>query len=305
MGLFNWIFKKPSKKLKIGVAFGGGGARGFSHIGVIKALEEAGIKPAMISGTSAGSLVGAVWASGKTGDEIEKISETLDAKDIKTSKMFFIPSKATGLENVVINAMGGDLNFDELQVPFYCVTTNLVTGKEVVWNSGKVAKCVSASCAFPGFFAPVHIDGQNYIDGGLLNNNPCNVLRKKCDIVIGVDINSTRGEGTLSTKTLDVVLASYRIMSAYNSKLGVEFADVVISPDMRRFKATKIIDPKAMIEEGYKATKEALPKILHLMETQKPNTDKRIVKQEKKWQKKHKKLYGKKDDKKKTKTSKK
>ncbi len=297
MGIFSWIFK-PSKKLKIGIAFGGGGARGFSHIGVIKALEEAGIKPTMISGTSAGSLVGAVWASGKTGEEIEKFSETLDAKDIKTSKMFFIPNKATGIENVVKNAMGGDLSFEDLAVPFYCVTTNLVKGEEVVWHSGKVAKCVSASCAAPGFFAPVNIDGENYVDGGLLNNNPCNVLRKKCDIVIGVDINSTRGEGTLSTKTLDVVLASYRIMSAYNSKLGVEYADVVISPDMRRFRATKIIDPKAMIEEGYKATKEALPKILYLMKMQKPNTDKRTIKQEKKWQKTHKKLYGKKNDKK-------
>lgn len=298
MGLFSWIFKKPNKKLKIGIALGGGGARGFSHIGVIKALEEAGIKPTMISGTSAGSLVGAVWASGKTGDEIEKISETLDAKDIKTSKMFFIPSKATGIENVVINAMGGDLSFEDLKVPFYCVTTNIMTGQEVVWNSGKVAKCVSASCAFPGFFAPVNIDGQNHVDGGLLNNNPCDILRKKCDIVIGVDINSSRGEGTQSTKTLEVVLASYRIMSAYNSKKGVEFADVVISPDMRRFKATKIIDPKAMIAEGYKATKEALPTILHLMKMQKPNTDKKTIKQEKKWQKKHTKLYGKRNDKK-------
>lgn len=280
MGIFSFLFKKnnQSKKVKIGLVLSGGGAKGVCHVGVLKAFEEEGIRFDMVAGTSAGSLVGAAYSAGRTADELVELALSIEAKDIRKNKVFFMPSKTSGIEELTIKAIEGNKNFDELKTKFFCVGTCLNDGTQKVFSSGNVAKAVCASCCFPGFFVPVEIDGKIYVDGGLVNNLPTSVLRDNlCDIIIAVDLSSAN-IGTQSIKTLDVLGASYKIMSSINVKFARELADVVIKPDMKGFKSTKLKDPNKLIEEGYIATKEQMLKILDLINKAKPIKRKKIFK---------------------------
>lgn len=243
-----------SNNKKIGLALGGGGARGYAHIGVLRALQENGIEFDFIAGTSAGSIVGSFIAAGMTYQQILKQIETFSLKEIKTSKIPLVPNKTENLEKVIARVLEYK-GFDQLKTPFCAVAVDVRTGEEVYLNKGNLAKSVSASCAVPGVFEPVRIEPYLLVDGGLLNNIPSSVPKKfGCDAVVAVDINSTRGQGTKSDKYIDVILASVGIMMKTSAIKGYMNADVMITPNMKRFKSTKIIDPQDMIEEGYRAT---------------------------------------------------
>ncbi len=268
MGLFNFGLKKAEpqkhKKVKIGLALGGGGVRGIAHIGVLKAFEEAGIVFDLIAGTSAGSLIGAMWAGGKSASEMLEIAKSLKVKDIRKSK-FFMPSKTDGLESLVTENLG-NIDINKLKIPFCAVAVDLVSSDEIVFSRGNVAKIVAGSCAVPGVFIPVEYEGMHLADGGLQNNIPSDVPRHfGCDYVVAVDVNSTRGEGTDSTKLLDVLKATIRIMSKSNCIKGYRNADVVIQPNMRRYSSTKVEDVDGMYLEGYSAGKQAVREILDII----------------------------------------
>lgn len=259
------FFNLRNKNLKVGLALGGGGARGFAHIGVIKAFEEHGIKFDYVAGTSAGAIVGAMYCKGLKSDEMIKIASQFSLKDIKTSKIPLMPNRTEALENVIADILNG-ATFKDLKTPFCAVAVDVKTGNEIHLTSGDVAKCVSASCAVPGFFTPVQIGNNLLFDGGLMNNIPANVPKLHgCDVVIAVDINSTRGQGTESDKYIDLILASIAIMMKSNSLGGYLNADIMIQPDMKRFKSTKIIDYQDMIEEGYKAAIYKIDEIKKLL----------------------------------------
>lgn len=290
------ILNRKKVPLKIGFVFGGGGARGFGHIGVLKAFEEAGIKADFVCGTSIGSLIAAAYASGATSSELLEIAENLKQKDIKPNKIIPTPSSAEGVEELCLKAIKGNKMFSELNIPFACVAVDINTGKQVVFESGFVAKCVSASCCAPGFFIPVEIDGHNYVDGGLLNNIPTDIaFSKHCDIIIAIDINSTRGSGSPTTKLLDVLGATISIMGTVNANLGYSYADVVIKPDLKRFSSMKFGGDQSteMMEEGYKAAKAAIPEIMRIINENKPKAYrmKQEIKQKKKELKKQIKEY--------------
>ncbi len=282
----NWI-KKSKLPLKIGLVFGGGGARGFGHIGVIKALEEEGIKADFVCGTSIGSLIAAAYASGATIDELMELASDIKQKDIRPNKILPTPSSAKGVEALCLKAIKGDKMFSELNIPFACVAVDINNGQEVVFESGFVAKCVSASCCLPGIFEPVEIDGHYYVDGGLLNTIPTDVAFKKhCDVIISVDINSTRGSGSKTTKLFDVLGATISIMGTTNANLSYKYADVVIKPNLERFSGMKFDSTYSseMIEEGYAAAKEAIPEIKKIIKENKPKAYrmKQEIKQKKK-----------------------
>ncbi len=256
---------KPNKKVKVGIAFGGGGARGFVHIGVIKAFEEAGIEFDAVAGTSVGSIVGAFYAAGYTSSQMQDAVKNLKVKDIRNSKLFFIPSSTTGIENLVTNNLG-NLNFSALKKPLAVVAVDLISGDEIVFTKGNVAKAVAGSCCFPGFFNPVVYENMHLVDGGLQNNIPSDVLKLfDCDYVIAVDVNASRGEGTSSLKALDVLRASLSIGTKSNSVRGYLHADLVIKPDTKRFKSTSPEGKEEMIEEGYNETKLLIPEILKII----------------------------------------
>ncbi len=271
MSFFVGNNKLPNKNkgVRVGLALGGGATRGIAHIGALKAFDENGIKFDMIAGTSAGSLVGCMYAGGKTPDEIIALAKSLKVKDIRKSK-FFMPSKTDGIQELVIENLG-DIDIKDLKIPFCAVAVDLITSQEIVFSKGNLAKIVAGSCAVPGVFVPVEYEDMHLSDGGLQNNIPSDVPRYfGCDYVIAVDVNSTRGGGTLSLKVLDVLSATIGIMSKSNSIKGYINADYVVKPSMKKFKSTKVDEAEEMFMEGYLATIDAIPKIMKII-SKKPN----------------------------------
>ena len=258
----SWFSKKPPI---IGLCLGGGGTRGFAHLGALKAFEEYGINFNMVAGCSVGSLVGAFICSGQSFKKIYNFSKNIQVKDIKRNKIKFMPSTTDGLEEVVSNNIKFK-TIESLPKKLFVISVDVKTGKQVVFEHGELSKAVAGSCAVPGVFYAVEYQDMTLIDGGVLNNIPADVLKKAgCDVIITVDVNSTRGGGTSSDKFYDIFLASISIMMKNNSKQGYVNSDIVIKPDMKRFKSTKLDGFEAMIEEGYNATIAQMPEILKLI----------------------------------------
>ncbi|MGI5841857.1 MAG: patatin-like phospholipase family protein [Christensenellales bacterium] len=261
------FFKK--KKVKIGLALGGGGTRGFAHIGALKAFEEHGIEFDAVAGTSVGSLVGAFYCAGYTADQLYEIGKNVKEKEIRSSKLIFMPSKTEGLENVIIRELG-DIDIKDLKKEFYAVTVDMKTTEELHISQGNLAKAVAGSCAVPGIFAPVIFEDKILSDGGLTNTLPSNVLKlHNCDYVVAIDINPSRTYGTDSTKVVDILACSIRILMKSNVVKGYIYADVLIKPDTKRFKASKKDGYEEMVEEGYKAALEQIDNIKELFKKKK------------------------------------
>jgi len=257
--------KEQKKHYKVGLALGGGGTRGFAHLGALRAFEEEGISFDYISGTSVGSLVAALYASGMSAEEMIEKAKELRVKDIRTSKLPFVPSKTEKLEEVMKEYIG-DLVFSDLKKPLTVVAVDLISAKEVHIESGSVIKAVAGSCAVPAVFSPVEYEPYLLVDGGVQNTIPSDVLKNKgCKYIIAIDVNPARGYGTKSTKIIDVVAASIRIMMKANAEKGKMYADIVISPDTKRFKSTRVEGGLELIEEGYRATMDAMPQIKKLL----------------------------------------
>lgn len=263
------VAPKMKKYRKIGLAFGGGGARGFALIGVVRAFEEANIKFDYIAGTSIGSVIGAMYAYGMTSKQMEEIATNIKVKDIRKSKIPFMPSSTENLEKIIIDAVG-DIDIKDLKKPFCAVAVDMKSGNEVDITEGRLCKALAGSCAVPTVFEAVEFEDKLLFDGGLQNTIPADVLRGRgCDAVVSVDINSTRGNGTDSAKYLDLLLASVRIMMKSNAIKGYLNSDIIIKPDLKRFSASKTDGMMEMIEEGYIATKALIPQIKELFSKKK------------------------------------
>lgn len=273
----NMLFKGKNKKVKIGLALGGGGARGFAHIGAIKAFEEYGLKFDYVAGTSAGSIVGAFYSAGYSYSQMYEVAKKMDVKDIRTNKIVFMPSKSDGIEKVFIDELG-DINIEDLPIPFAPVAVDIITMDECVITRGNLAKACAGSCAVPGIFQPVVFGDRHLCDGGLQNTIPADVPKLMgCDYVVAIDVNKSRNYGTESTKLLDVIACTIRILMKGNVVKGYLYADAMIKPETKRFKSTKKEGYQDMIEEGYKATIDMMPEILKLF-NKKPIRAKQKVK---------------------------
>jgi len=260
----NMVFKGRNKRVKIGLALGGGGARGFAHIGAIKAFEEYGLKFDYVCGTSAGSIAAAFYAAGYNFEQMFKVCKEMDVKDIRNSKIVFVPSKTDGIQNVIKNELG-DINIEDLPMPFSAVAVDIISMEECVITKGNLAKACAGSCAVPGVFQPVVFGDRHLCDGGLQNTIPADVPKLMgCDYVVAVDVNKSRNYGTQSTKLIDVLACSIRILMKGNVVKGYLYSDVMIKPETKKFKSTKKEGFEEMIEEGYKATIDAMPEIMAL-----------------------------------------
>ena len=255
---------KKRKNLKIGLALSGGGARGFTHLGAIKAFEEFGLKFDFVSGTSAGSIVGALYCAGLSFDEMFNLARKLDTKDIRSNKFMFIPSKTDKLENLIISILG-DINIEDLKIPLAITAVDLKSTNEICFTKGNLAKAVASSCAVPAVFQPVEHNNRLLCDGGLKNTLPADVPKIfGCDYVVGVDVNKSRLYGTDSPKLLDVLSCSLRILMESNVVKGYEHSDIILKPETKRFKSTTNEGFLDMIEEGYREAINKMPEILKL-----------------------------------------
>ncbi len=269
------FFNLFKRKIKVGVAFGGGGAKGMAHIGVIKAFEEYGLDFDYVAGTSVGSIMGAAYASGMKSNEILKIAKSMKTSDIRTSKVFFVPSKTEGIESMMRNNFG-DINIENLKKPFSAVAVDIKSTKELCISKGNLAKVVAGSCCVPGIFQPVQFGNYLLCDGGLQNNIPANIPRFfDCDYVIAVDCNSTRTYGTESSKTLDVIACALRILMKSNSIKGYLNADLTIACDTKKFKSTELEGIDEMVEIGYRNAIDMMPEIMKIFAGKYPKKKKK------------------------------
>lgn len=269
------FFSLFKRKIKVGVAFGGGGAKGMAHIGVIKAFEEYGLDFDYVAGTSVGSIMGAAYASGMKSSEILKIAKSMKTSDIRTSKVFFVPSKTEGIESMMRDNFG-DINIENLKKPFSAVAVDIKSTKELCISKGNLAKAVAGSCCVPGIFQPVQFGNYLLCDGGLQNNIPANIPRFfDCDYVIAVDCNSTRTYGTESSKTLDVIACALRILMKSNSIKGYLNADLTIACDTKKFKSTELEGIDEMVEIGYRNAIDMMPEIMKIFAGKYPKKKKK------------------------------
>ncbi|MBR7091042.1 MAG: patatin-like phospholipase family protein [Clostridia bacterium] len=297
MGFFGWfgrIFGKSKNKtqqspLKLGLALSGGGTRGVAYIGVFQALKEANIHFDYVAGTSVGSLMGAVYCSDLSIDQMINIAKNLRVKDIRTSKIKYMPSKTDKLRAVIREALDNK-NFEDLRIPFTAVAVDIITGEEVRLTTGELDTAIAGSCAVPMIFNPVDRGQYRLYDGGLRNNIPADVVRDMgADVVIAFDLNPTRGYGTDSTKLLDLLKASLRILMKSNSVNGYVYSDYIVKMDLTQYSQFKLDNVEDMIRVGYQTTMAELPNILKAIGRDTPNNDiKRTAKKLKAIQRKNK-----------------
>lgn len=273
--MFNFFKRKKNeevqihKKVKIGLALGGGGARGIAHIGAIKAFEELGITFDYVAGTSAGSIIGALYAYGKSAKEIEELAKGLKKKDIMRGMIPFIkPANTDRLEEQLNKAFGDLTVFSEMKIPLSVVCTDLKTGKEIDFDYGNVSKVVSGSCAVPGVFTPVVYEDMHLVDGGLRNNIPADVVKKMgANVVFAIDVNHLRGTGTQSLSTISVLSSTIGIMMQSKVDKTMECADLIFEPALENFSPLKFEGVDEMIKIGYDtvmANKHKIQKMLEI-----------------------------------------
>jgi NTE family protein len=243
---------------KIALVLGGGAARGFSHVGVIKALEAQGIVPDLVVGTSAGSFVGALYASGYSGFDLQRVALQLDnsiVADWSLPDRGFIRGEA--LENFVNRAVQ-NRPLEKLNRPLGVVATDLKTGESVVFRTGNTGMAVRASSSVPGIFQPMTINGREYVDGGLTSPVPVRAARQMgADLVIAVDISWKPASGR-TRDSIEMLLQTYAIMGQSIAGFELADADVVIRPDNSGMRGTDFDGRHLLILEGERAAQAAI-----------------------------------------------
>ena len=250
--------KKP---LKIGLALGGGAARGFAHVGVIAVLEEAGLKPQLVVGTSAGSLVAALYASGKTSAQLQQTALNMEEVAI-TDWMLPIVGRGMfrgeALARYVNELVAGRL-MENMALPLGIVATDLNSGNAVLFQKGDTGVAVRASSAVPAVFVPVKINGREYVDGGLVSPVPVRFARQMgADVVIAVDISNSP-EASATDGTLQILLQTFAIMGKSINDLELKGADVVVRPSQVGLKSSDFSARQRAIDAGRAAMLAALP----------------------------------------------
>ena len=286
------------KKKRVGLALGGGGARGLAHIGVLRVLEKEGIPIDLIAGTSIGALVGAAYASGTSSDELQKKAEEyLNSHEFRSSALrAFEAAHAKGeiglaqkietylrnhfyliqamfkpgiLSNedfqVTIDYFIPDVEIEETRIPFRAVATDLVSGEEITFSEGSLRQAVMASCAVPGAITPLKEGERLLSDGGIICRVPCSVARQEgADIVIAVVVD--RGIGSEELRNVvDVYLRVSEIMGERLKQYELADADVVILPEVGESHWSSFSQAMSLVDEGEKAAREKLDEIRRLI----------------------------------------
>lgn len=253
-------------KPTVALVLGGGAAKGFAHVGVIKALESHGIEPDMVVGTSAGSVVAALFAAGYNGFDLQRISLSMDEDTVRD---WILPNRGFIRGDALqkfINEAVQRRDIQNLNRKLAIVATDLQTGEPMVFQSGNTGLAVRASSSVPGIFQPVKIGTREFVDGGLVSPVPVKVARDLgADIVIAVNISGIPQQSKLND-TLDILLQTFTIMGHVIASEELSAADVVISPDISELKSASFDSRNIAIIEGEKAGLAAVPEIKQKIE---------------------------------------
>ena len=286
------------KRPKIGLVLSGGGAKGFAHIGVLKVLEEAGIKIDYIGGTSMGAVIGGLYASGYNGSQIDSIFKQTNFDELindyipRSSKNFYgkkndelyaivlpfsnfrvgIPEALSkGMYNYnLLSSLTRNVrhvrDFNKLPTPFLCIATNIETGEEVLLNKGNLVQAMMASSAFPSLFTPVEIDGNLLVDGGVVNNYPIKEVRNLgADIIIGVDVQDDLLKRKNLKNATRILVQITNLQSIDKMKSKIKDTDIYVKPDIRDFGVISFDKGEEIIRKGEEATFAVYEKIKSLV----------------------------------------
>lgn len=268
-------FRRRAKK--IGLALGGGGARGLAHIQVLETLDELGIRPHRIAGTSFGAVIGALYSSGLSGTEIRKLvyhwqtpspvrkDSKLNRHDLRRWASLLDPAfDRSGLfkGEKIIRFLSDHIQcntFGQLNIPLRVVAADYSDGFEVVLNSGDLLSAVRASMAIPGVFTPVSRDGRLLIDGGVVNPLPYDLLQNECDLVVAVDVGGSRQENKMRRPSFfDTVMGGFEIMEAsmIRYRLNANPPDIYLRPDIRNIGLLEFYKADEIFEQARPITEE-------------------------------------------------
>nr|PZN90708.1 MAG: patatin [bacterium] len=258
---------RVGERPRLGLVLSGGAARGIAHIGVLAVLEEAGIRPDLIVGTSAGALVGSLAAAGISATRIAAWAQTIRWSALARPVM----SRAGLMSN---DRLGRFLErvlpcrtFEALPVPFACIATDLETFEPVILWSGDVASAVRASCALPGIIVPVERDGRLLIDGGVAEAAPAAVARLLgADVVVAVNVNASYRRGARPTHMFAILAQTYFTLGRAAERLAAERADVLVTPDVGDIGVDELHRGSDLLRAGEEAARAALPRIRSLVE---------------------------------------
>lgn len=250
------------KPYKIGLALSGGGAKGFAHLGVFKLLEESGLKPEIISGTSAGSLMGVLFADGYSAEEIKNM---FIGREFSEFAQLQIPK--SGLFNYdrfqdFLRRHLRTKRIEDLPIPTVIVATDLDHGCSHEFRSGPIVEAVTASCCMPIVFSPVLIDGVHYVDGGLFRNFPVSTIRDECEYVIGVNVSPLIPQRYKQT-LLHIAQRTYHYVFKANAIEDRELCDILIeAKEVGLYKTFDLENINLISEIGYEAAVEAFQKVV-------------------------------------------
>ena len=257
-----------TKKPKLALVLGAGGAKGLAHIGALKAFEEAGIKFDIITGCSMGAIIGGCYAMGIKTKKMEKKALELSNNDVLDMRFpnafgFVKGDKAEKLIREFMGADGRDILFSDCKIPFACVATDIEKAELVVLKSGNLVSSIRASFSIPGVFRPVEIAGKKLLDGGMLSRVPVDLARKMgADIVIAIDcIGETKPVSTEGYKYFDTITRIFSIMDYQISKKEIKRADFLINLDQPSVSVIKIKNIEEGIRIGYEAVKSNILQI--------------------------------------------
>ena len=261
----------PHSRRKVGLAFGGGFARALAHIGVLKVLEEERIPVDLVAGTSAGAILGAAYCAGMSPKEMEEMAVTTRFRDFARMTLsrygLYTSDRMANFCERVLKIK----NFEDLKIPLAVTATDVRTGDSVVFTKGPLVDPMRASCAFPGMFPPVEVDGRSLIDGMLAYSVPTTPLREMgAECVIGVYLSADRSRQPAPRHIFEVIGQCFSIAEAKMCNLWKKDADLVVEPDIEGFSFDCFDQAKELIANGEEATRAALPRLRRLLRLPEP-----------------------------------
>lgn len=268
------VWDNPPRPQRIGLVLGGGAARGVAHVGVLQALEENGIYPSVITGTSVGALVGGLYAAGVSSLRLAALVREIKWLDLVSVRLptvnwsdlaRTIPMGLVDLDKMIdwINqVVGGPVDIQQLNLPFAAVATDLLSGEIVVMNEGPLAPAIRASCSVPGVFTPYHRNGRLLVDGVVVNNLPVTVAQNLgADYVIAVDLLPLMGHAQVEPRNVVELSMTALFMLARATQIEQELADVLISPAITHINLADLNAGEELLAAGRQAAEAALPRI--------------------------------------------
>lgn len=273
------MIDSPSPRPTIGIALSGGAARGFAHIGVLKVLHEAGIPIDSIAGTSVGSIVGAAYASGTSFPEMLKVCSTMRWRDIAQLTLSKRGIASIDRSDQFLTRLIKAQSFEHLGRRFYAVATDIRSGELIVLSRGDLKRALQASCAIPGFFVPVEVQGRSLVDGGVVANLPVLPLRQLgVQKIIAVDVSSRFDKLNPPDNVFQIMVQSLFIIGRAASRTAREQADLLVEPRVFQYEWDEFEQCEAIVEAGAKAMRELLPKVQEWLPAEKPSLWRRLRK---------------------------